>query len=266
MKIVTIKLLKNIKYNFEFLNNVSKNIPIFLCLFILGFNTTFIGQSFKNSQLSNQKVASIYNERIENIESILESKGINLDQLEVLLLGTKFEKKLNLYAKNKDDQEFILLKKYDFCKSSGHLGPKRKEWDGQIPEGIYYINHFNPKSSYHLSLGINYPNKSDKILSAAKSLGDNIYIHGDCVTIGCIPLSDYWIEELYLFCLEARNNGQVQIPVHIYPFEFDKMNDIDLDPFWMNLKELYDHFMKNKTKLSIHVDEKGNYFFEDNGI
>ena len=142
MKIVTIKLLKNIKYNFEFLNNVSKNIPIFLCLFILGFNTTFIGQSFKNSQLANQKVASIYNKRIENIESILESKGINLDQLEVLLLGTKFEKKLNLYAKNKDDQEFILLKKYDFCKSSGHLGPKRKEWDGQIPEGIYYINHF----------------------------------------------------------------------------------------------------------------------------
>ena len=46
----------------------------------------------------------------------------------------------------------------------------------------------------------------------------------------------------------------------------DNVNDIDLDPFWMNLKELYDHFMKNKTKLSIHVDEKGNYCFEDNGI
>ena len=48
---------------------------------------------------------------------------------------------------------------------SGTTGPKRAEGDYQVPEGFYYINEFNPNSKYHLSLGLNYPNASDKILS-----------------------------------------------------------------------------------------------------
>lgn len=106
---------------------------------------------------------------------------------------------------------------YPFCASSGILGPKRKEGDRQIPEGIYYINHFNPVSNFHLSLGINYPNPSDKILSDPAQPGESFYIHGNCVTIGCIPISDDKIKELYILAVEAYNNGQVKIPVHIFP-------------------------------------------------
>ena len=267
MKIVTKKLLKNIKYNIGFNIYNSKNIPfIVLLIFFLLINTDSICQSFKIAQLKYNRVSSVYNKRIEGVKSVLQKNEIKLDQLEVLLLGTKLEGELNLYAKNKGDKEFVLIRKYSFCEMSGDLGPKRKEWDGQIPEGFYYINHFNPSSSYHLSLGINYPNKSDKALSDAKKLGDNIYIHGDCVTIGCIPITDYWIEELYIFCMEARNNGQKEIPVHIYPFEFDKEHDIKLNSFWLNLKVIYDHFKKFKTMVEIQVDVLGNYLIEDNGI
>ncbi len=47
---------------------------------------------------------------------------------------------------------------------AGTLGPKRMQGDYKVPEGFYYINEFNPKSSFHLSLGLNYPNASDRIL------------------------------------------------------------------------------------------------------
>jgi len=268
MKIVTIKLLKIIKYIFKLFGlGISKNIPfMFLMIIYLFINTDVLAQSFKVDQLSYDRVSTVYNKRIEEVKLILKDKEIKLDELQVLILATKLEGVLNLYAKNKDDDEFVLIRQYDFCAKSGELGPKRREWDGQIPEGFYFINHFNPQSSYHLSLGINYPNKSDELLSDAKNLGNNIYIHGDCVTIGCIPLTDYWIEELYVFCMEARNNGQNKIPVHNYPFKFENVNNIELDAFWGNQKVIYDHFMKNKMLLDIRVDKKGNYFLFDNGI
>ncbi len=56
-----------------------------------------------------------------------------------------------------------LFKTYKVCALAGTLGPKRMEGDYQVPEGFYYINEFNPQSNYYLSLGINYPNESDKV-------------------------------------------------------------------------------------------------------
>ena len=63
-----------------------------------------------------------------------------------------------------------------------------------------------------LSMRINYPNTSDKILSNKTKPGGNICIHGNCVTIGCMPITDDLIKELYIFCIEAKNNGQGDIP------------------------------------------------------
>ncbi len=55
---------------------------------------------------------------------------------------------------------------------AGTLGPKTNAGsDYQVPEGFYYINEFNPKSSFHLSLGLNYPNASDRILGRFLTAG-----------------------------------------------------------------------------------------------
>src|SRR6185436_20905744 len=97
---------------------------------------------------------------------------------------------------------------YKVCQQSGTTGPKRVEGDYQVPEGFYYINEFNPNSNYHLSLGLNYPNASDRLLSDSLRPGGNIYIHGNCVSTGCIPVNDEQIEEIYIITSSAKAQGQ----------------------------------------------------------
>jgi murein L,D-transpeptidase YafK len=71
------------------------------------------------------------------------------------------------------------------------------------------------------SLGLNYPNASDRLLSDSLQPGGDIYIHGSCVTTGCIPITDGQIEELYVLTAYAKNRGQDFIPVHIFPVRFN---------------------------------------------
>ena len=78
---------------------------------------------------------------------------------------------------------------------------------------------------YHLSLGINYPNASDRILSDSEKPGGSIYIHGHCVSTGCIPISDEPIEELYVIAGAAKSRGQEFIPVHIFPIKYNVKNE-----------------------------------------
>ena len=69
-----------------------------------------------------------------------------------------------MWARNRDGGPFELLKKYPLAATSGSLGPKRAAGDYQVPEGFYEIDRFNPKSWFHLSLGLNYPNAADRAL------------------------------------------------------------------------------------------------------
>jgi murein L,D-transpeptidase YafK len=150
------------------------------------------------------------------------------------------------------------------------MGPKRVEGDYQVPEGFYYINDFNPNSSYHLSLGLNYPNASDKILSDSIRPGSAIYIHGNCVSTGCIAITDFPIEEVYVIASAAKNNGQDFIPVHIFPVKYNlkeslsylnesiKDNDV-LKLFNKNIRVAFDQFELQKELPIILVNKKGDY-------
>ena len=150
------------------------------------------------------------------------------------------------------------------------MGPKRMEGDYQVPEGFYYINEFNPNSLYHLSLGLNYPNASDKILSDSVRPGNNIYIHGNCVSTGCIPISDVPIEELYIIASNVRNNGQDFIPVHVFPVKYNvpksinyltetMQSNITINRFILSLKDVFDYFETNKKLPLIMVNKNGDY-------
>jgi murein L,D-transpeptidase YafK len=162
-----------------------------------------------------------------------------------------------------------LLKEYPVCATSGRLGPKRQQGDGQIPEGFYFINGFNPVSNFHLSLRINYPNESDRILGVRGHLGGDIFIHGDCVTIGCVPITDDGIKEVYLIAVEARSAGQTRIPVHIFParlddeglgkLERDCADQPNLPEFWRNLKDGFDSFEKHHKLPRMRVTRDGKY-------
>jgi murein L,D-transpeptidase YafK len=175
------------------------------------------GDNFKTVQLGNIRVAKAYKEKEDVINNILRDSRIERRSLEIFLRVFKKERIMELWGKDRDSVKFVLLDSYPVCAVSGGPGPKRKQGDFQVPEGFYQINMFNPESNFYLSLGIDYPNKSDRILTPYKKPGGSIFIHGDCVTIGCIPITDDRIKELYIFAVEARANGQRKIQVHIFP-------------------------------------------------
>lgn len=221
--------------------------------------------NFKATQIKFERVEKAYNEKWETLQKFIKAAGYGTD-FSMLINAYKAEGKLEVWLKGKSDKTYSLFRTYDFCAHSGTLGPKVIEGDRQTPEGFYYINVFNPMSSFHLSLGINYPNSVDSARTGKdKKTGGDIYIHGNCVTIGCIPLTDEKIKEVYILGVEARNSGQEKIPVNIYPF---KMTDGNMKKytipfptqtsFWKMLQPGYLVFKDNKNQADIK-EVKGKY-------
>lgn len=214
---------------------------------------------FRESQQRYPRVRQAYSEKWDLLEELMAANQIRPETMELYLVAYKQEKEFQVWAGNRGEGHLRLLKSYDICTTSGRLGPKRRQGDGQIPEGFYHIRVFNPASSFHLSLGINYPNASDRILSDREHPGGDIYIHGSCVTIGCIPLTDDLIREVYLLCVEARNNGQERIPVTIYPARMEtssgsvlaRQDDPDCQELWADLKIAYDLFRETRSMPTI---------------
>ena len=120
-------------------------------------------------------------------------------------------------------------RKYNMTGFSGRLGPKLCEGDRQIPEGIYGIEHLNPNSMFHLSLKVSYPNEFDRkqaIQDGRVNLGGDIMIHGGCATIGCIPIGDDAIEELFYFVAMI---GKENTKVIIAPYDLRKGRNRELE-------------------------------------
>lgn len=227
--------------------------------------------SFKQSQLQHSRVKLAYQEKESTVKNYFIKRNLNNQGSQLFLRAFKKEMKLELWVRSQQQKTFQLLHTYDFCTLSGKSGPKRRKGDLQVPEGVYYIEHFNPVSNFHLSLGLNYPNKSDQILGDKEAPGSDIYIHGNCVSIGCIPITDDKIKELYILSVEARENGQTKIPVHIFPTHLDEtgmkslknefLSQPDLISFWENLALVYRDFQDTKVIKPVSIDAKGRYRF-----
>lgn len=228
-----------------------------------------------NDFLAEQKkfirVRTVIEEKQSFIEEKLKEHKITSDNLNILIVAYKEDDLLDVYAKTIQETTYKKILSYNICSRSGQPGPKRKQGDGQVPEGFYHINRFNPTSSFYLSLGINYPNLADKRKSNSSNLGGDIFIHGSCVTIGCLPMTDNYIKEIYLISVLAKNCGQSKIPVYIFPFKMSDQNlttycakykeNKGLISFWNNLKTGYDKFIKTQKELAIGVNENGDYIY-----
>lgn len=217
---------------------------------------------FREQQMQFERVKSAYAEKENIVKELLRTKDIKAEY-GIFIRAFKREEELEVWIREKQSEKFSLLITYPFCTTSGKPGPKRKEGDLQIPEGVYHVNHFNPFSTFHLSLGINYPNASDKILADKNHPGGAIYIHGNCVSIGCIPITDDKIKELYILAVESKNAGYENIPVHIFPSRTIDAEEGEHTAFWRNLKTVYDDFEKNKKLRSISVDKTGAYLIRN---
>lgn len=157
-------------------------------------------------------------------------------------------------------------KTWPICTYSGGLGPKLREGDMQSPEGFYAITEENmwPGSRYHLAMNIGFPNEYDK---AHGRTGTYLMIHGGCESEGCYAMTDPVIEEIYLLAEQSLMAGNSQIPVDIFPFRMHHNNmvqymDTPWTPFWLNLKQGYDLFERNRIPPT--VDVRGQrYVFMD---
>lgn len=164
----------------------------------------------------------------ETVSSVLAKtvpKGLGLSAAEkkwvrqLTLIGLKEERIVEVWGRDGEGKR-ERLRTYPFYGYSGGLGPKLREGDGQIPEGVYRIEYLNPNSSYHLSLKIDYPNEFDREKGKADGrdrLGFDIFFHGNSVTVGCIPIGDEAIEDLFTLVAQI---GAERTGVIIAPWDF----------------------------------------------
>ncbi|MFN3195203.1 MAG: murein L,D-transpeptidase family protein [Chlorobiota bacterium] len=186
----------------------------------------------------------------ENLKNLLSSAGFSEFPNSLLLVAYKNEQELQVFGNL--EGKWKLIKTYEFTNFSGVLGPKLKEGDRQIPEGIYEIEYLNPNSAYHLSLKINYPNEFDNKkakLESRTDLGSDIFIHGDNVTVGCIPVGDEAIEEIFILSSEAIDSG-IEVIISPYKFNDSDLPEIENKTPWLN--ELYQNIkLELESKINI---------------
>jgi L,D-transpeptidase catalytic domain len=134
---------------------------------------------------------------------------------EIAILVLKQERRVAIWVRG--DKGWRFLRNYPILAASGHAGPKLREGDRQVPEGVYRIAHLNPMSSYHLSMKVSYPNAFDRHMAQRDGrtrLGGDIFIHGKNVSIGCVALGDPAIEEVFTLVAET---GHANVRVIIAP-------------------------------------------------
>lgn len=250
-----------------------KNIALFILL-ILSLNAvaqkTSNVRDFLQFQKSFKTVANALQNNEDSLKAQFTAKGLQWPAQYLYVRSFKYDGILEVWAKNTNAEPYKLFKSYKVCAFAGNLGPKRFEGDYQVPEGFYYFNEFKANSQYHMALGVNYPNASDRVLSDQRRPGSRIMVHGSCVTVGCIPLMDEPIEELYVITMAAKANGLDYIPLHIYPAKFKltksraKVDEYvktnpDYNPLLKSFMQVYFYFENKKQLPNIIVDENGYY-------
>ncbi len=175
----------------------------------------------------NQTTAATVAERLEQygatararMSPYFEKQKVAYPPAELIFVGLKEEKTLEIYAKS-GTNGFKLIRTYPVQAASGVAGPKLREGDKQVPEGIYPIELLNPNSSYHLSMRIGYPNEFDRTQAAKEgrtNLGGDIMIHGKAKSVGCLAMGDEAAEELFVL---AADTGIEKITVLLTPVDF----------------------------------------------
>jgi murein L,D-transpeptidase YafK len=228
-------------------------------------------KSFRDQQWKFPRVRTASAEKDSLLRQRFQEKGLPYPPHAILFRAFKKEADLELWANAADNQPYVLVHEYRICTSSGVLGPKRRFGDEQVPEGFYDLDWFNPQSNFFLSLHISYPNTADRILGSHQNPGGDIFLHGDCASIGCIPITDDGIKEVYWLAVLVHSQGQQRLPIQIFPMRLTDeglkslaathSNQTGLLAFWGNLKQGYDLFEKTRQFPRVKSNAHGTYEF-----
>lgn len=147
--------------------------------------------------------------------------GVSYPPARFLLLALKQERELQLYAAGRA-QRLAFVRSFAIRGASGGLGPKLREGDRQVPEGVYSIVYLNPNSVAHLALALGYPNEFDRAHAAEDGresaiLGGDIMIHGGSGSIGCLAVGDQAAEDLFILAADSDWESAVVV---VSPVDF----------------------------------------------
>jgi hypothetical protein len=158
---------------------------------------------------------------------------------QITLVGIKNRRRLELYARNGAKEPWRYVKAWPILAASGGPGPKLREGDKQVPEGIYPVESLNPNSRFHLAVRIGYPNCTDRRVArkqGRENLGGDIMIHGSDVSVGCLAMGDRAAEEIFvLVALAGPENTRILLsPVD---FRREALQGPEPSPW---VREIYD--------------------------
>jgi murein L,D-transpeptidase YafK len=221
------------------------------------------------SEDAKDRVAEARKTAGEATRKLFTSKGLPYPPHGIYLRGLKRERKLEMWGADSKGT-YKLVASYAVCAASGGLGPKRTEGDKQVPEGLYQVQYWNPKSKYHLSIGLDYPNASDRVLGKTP-FGGEIMIHGKCGSRGCLAITDGPMEQVYLATHDAHRAGR-PVHIHVLPtymtrtglliLDHASRKDPELRAFWRNLYPAYEHFERYRRIPKTSVNPKtGRYVY-----
>jgi murein L,D-transpeptidase YafK len=199
---------------------------------------------------------------LARLDARLAAHGVRLG-VPVVLRIFKLDSELELWVEK--NGRFVRFATYPICLWSGRLGPKLKEGDKQAPEGFYTValEQLNPNSRWHRAFNLGYPNAFDQ---AQGRYGSFLMVHGGCSSIGCYAMTDRVVDELWQFVTAALEQGQLRVPVHVFPFRMTAHN-LALRKggrwgnFWADLKKGNDLFEATRVPPVVSLC-KGRYVFE----
>lgn len=195
---------------------------------------------FRGGYTTDERLQQFGRDVSERMNADFKKAEISYPPEQVAYLIFKDTDVLEVYARSLTSEKWKFVRSYPVLKASGLPGPKLREGDFQVPEGIYRSEFLNPNSRYHLSIRVNYPNEFDREMAKVDGrddLGGDIMIHGSSVSIGCLVMGNIVAEDL--FVLAALTDSKT-VKIVISPTDFrinPNYSAIETVP-WQN--QLYD--------------------------
>ncbi len=220
-----------------------------LAILLLFMIATVIAQTSPTKKTVDDRLKEFGEIVRQRLEPKFQAVGLPYPPARVTLLGFKQERLLEVHAAASDGL-FRFVRSYPVLAASGVSGPKLREGDRQVPEGIYRVRELNPNSLFHLSIWLNYPNGHDRLRAATEqrsNLGGEIMIHGKAASKGCLAMGDPAAEDLFVL---TALTGIQNVKVILAPSDLRKKSAPPLlpssTPAWTG--ELYKEL---KRELSI---------------
>ena len=144
--------------------------------------------------------------------------GLEYAPTSVMLVAFKDERLLEVHVRGRASSDptapWIRVASFPILGASGVAGPKLREGDLQVPEGIYRVESLNPNSRFHASLRLDYPNEFDRSMASRDGraaqgvpLGGDVMIHGGDQSVGCLAIGDEAVEQIFTLVADTGVDG-----------------------------------------------------------